>query len=306
MTVNKNSPLSEHALPPSLPEGWDAIITPFLRKESSPGPGTFFSISAQGIANLAARLGIAAGETMAACLKHDIWPLRFKNNRGFFSHAEQARLLRSRAAIIGCGGLGGHVALLLARMGIGSLSLCDFDSFDESNLNRQAFCREDRLGMNKALAAKEELALIASHMRVTAHTAPATQAALPAILSGADIAIDCLDSIATRKMLEQFALEKGMPFVHGAIAGLEAFALASFPDAGKENRDAIRRLYGDKDIPKSETAEYRLGVPSPTPLAAALLQVILAVRILTNKPVLPLNALWHFDVSVPELEVLKY
>ena len=62
------------------------------------------------------------------------------------------RLLQTRVFVLGCGGLGGHVASLLARLGVGGLRLCDSDIFEESNLNRQYFCTESTLGQPKAVA----------------------------------------------------------------------------------------------------------------------------------------------------------
>lgn len=302
MPQDPSQSADRHSVRSPFTEDWPESIASLLRLEQNPGPGPFHSISSQNLGKIALQLGISVREAMLRALGHGVWPLRFKNNRGVFTAEQQAALLRSKAAIIGCGGLGGHVALLLARAGVGSLCLCDPDVFEESNLNRQAFCREDRIGVNKAEAGREELLLVASHAEISAVSAKADAKNLPGILDGADIAIDCLDDIATRLLLEKAAHAAGMPFVHGAIAGCEAFALASTPSQGS----AVARLYGEKGAPGASAAEFRLGVPTPTPAAAALLQVLLAIRLLAGVKIEPPNALWHIDLALPELLLLRY
>ena len=82
------------------------------------------------------------GKLMVHLLGQNIWPERFRRNFGLVTAEEMTRLLQSRALVLGCGGLGGYAAELLARSGVGSIRLVDNDVFDESNLNRQRFCSE--------------------------------------------------------------------------------------------------------------------------------------------------------------------
>jgi molybdopterin/thiamine biosynthesis adenylyltransferase len=69
----------------------------------------------------------------------------------------QARLRDSSVAIIGTGGVGSHIAVNLARMGVGNIKIIDGDLVDESNLNRQPLFNNDSIGKSKAEAAKQEL-----------------------------------------------------------------------------------------------------------------------------------------------------
>ena len=75
---------------------------------------------------------------------------RYERNIGAITEAEQELLLKKRAAIVGCGGLGGYIAEFLARLGLGHLTLIDGDAFTVSNLNRQILSLETNLGQNKA------------------------------------------------------------------------------------------------------------------------------------------------------------
>ena len=98
--------------------------------------GTPF-VGGTAIRQLAAGAVLPEREVMVALLQDGIWPERFRRNYGVFSADAMVRLLQTRVFVLGCGGLGGHVASLLARLGVGGLRLCDSDIFEESNLNRQ-------------------------------------------------------------------------------------------------------------------------------------------------------------------------
>ena len=71
-------------------------------------------------------------------LSLNIAPLRYKRNQSTISPSSQLKLLNSHICIIGCGGLGGHIAEILTRIGIGELSIYDFDIFEEHNLNLES------------------------------------------------------------------------------------------------------------------------------------------------------------------------
>jgi len=235
---------------------------------------------------------------MILCLEHKIWPLRFARNRGIFTAAEQRRFLESHAAIIGCGGLGGHVATLLARAGVGAFTLCDFDVFDESNLNRQVLCSETNLGQSKAATAGKELARIASHTDIRIFPVKADPGTLAEILQGAEIVIDCLDSLEARRDVSAAADQAKVPFVHGAIAGEEGFVMVALP--GKKSMEL---LYQGVALADEKGAELLLGVPTVTPAAIAALQARFALMVLAGRE-FGKTQLCHVDISGPSLEML--
>ena len=76
---------------------------------------------------------------------------RYERNR-IFSPAEQELLAEKKVAVIGCGGLGGHLIEMMGRLGVGSIVAVDGDVFDETNLNRQLLCNENNIGSSKAIA----------------------------------------------------------------------------------------------------------------------------------------------------------
>lgn len=82
---------------------------------------------------------------------------RYVRNVPALSEAECELLRRKRVLVVGCGGLGGHLIDMLARIGIGSLRVVDGDAFEPSNLNRQLLSEVSLLGVGKAQTAAERV-----------------------------------------------------------------------------------------------------------------------------------------------------
>src|SRR5271169_5386037 len=82
----------------------------------------------------------------------------------------QSKIKNSTVFIAGAGGLGSPVSIYLAVAGVGNIRICDFDSPDRSNLNRQILHNHNRIGINKAVSAKQTLEELNPHINVTAFT----------------------------------------------------------------------------------------------------------------------------------------
>ena len=274
------------------------IAASFLTPQKSPGRGDFHSIREEHLRALAKENDCSLSETMIECLRRDIWPERFRQQRGTYSNLDQIRLLDSRVAIIGAGGLGGAVSLLLARTGVGTLNICDGDGFDESNLNRQWLSNISRLGMNKTRCASEEIERINPVVKVNPFPCWADPDNLPEILDGCALVVDCLDNLPARYMVEDAARQAKIPFIHGAVAGLEGTVMTVFPED-----PGLRSLYGPEPAPKKEGAESVLGVPTVIPSALATLQACEVVNLLLNRPSLARKKMLYLDLSVPAIDL---
>jgi hypothetical protein len=101
-----------------------------------PDGQAYRSLSPGSVRELCGRFHLAGWELEAAALDAGVIPERYARNFRTFDPADQARLLRSRVAVVGLGGLGGTVVEILAREGVGRLTLIDGDNFEASNLNR--------------------------------------------------------------------------------------------------------------------------------------------------------------------------
>lgn len=208
------------------------------------------------------------------------------------SEAECLCLRQKKAAVIGCGGLGGYLLELLARLGVGHLVAVDGDVLEESNLNRQLLAQVSLLGTAKVAAAQERLAQVNPDVKVTAISAYLAEENAAEILSGCDVVLDALDSIEARKLLAAACGKLGIPCVHGAISGWVAQAAVSMPGDG-----LLERLYPKTAVIRDKSAL------SFTPALCAAVQTALCVKLLTGKPVEP-GVLYYFDLLHQEFETI--
>ena len=128
----------------------------------------------------------------------------------------QERFRRSHALIVGAGGLGSPVALYLASAGVGTLTICDSDTVDLTNLQRQIVHRNDSIGTPKAESAQRTLATINPEVKVNALAERIAGARLDELVHGADIVIDCSDNFATRHAINRACVAHRKPLVSGA------------------------------------------------------------------------------------------
>lgn len=139
------------------------------------------------------------------------------NYKNSLDEKERLMLKNSRVCIVGCGGLGGYIAELLIRLGVGKIIAVDGDKFDESNLNRQILCTLDTIGKSKAEAVAQRAALIDYSVEVTAVTEFLNADNAEDILKDCDLVLDALDSIEARRTLHEACRKLEIPMVFGAI-----------------------------------------------------------------------------------------
>lgn len=128
----------------------------------------------------------------------------------------QERLLASHALIIGLGGLGSPAALYLASSGVGRITLCDNDTVDISNLQRQIIHRTATVGQSKVLSAQATLHEINPEVECIPLQLRADDAKLMELIAQADVVLDCCDNFATRYAVNRACLAQKKPLVSGA------------------------------------------------------------------------------------------
>jgi molybdopterin/thiamine biosynthesis adenylyltransferase len=128
----------------------------------------------------------------------------------------QEKIRAAHALVIGAGGLGSPVALYLASAGIGTLTICDGDTVDLTNLQRQIVHRVDAVGTAKASSARNTLAGINAEVRVEAVCERLAGEALDARVATADIVLDCSDNFSTRHAINAACVAHRKPLVSGA------------------------------------------------------------------------------------------
>lgn len=145
--------------------------------------------------------------------------------------AGQAKLAASHVAVVGCGATGAAAASLLARSGVGTLTLIDRDFVEESNLQRQTLFDEAdaREALPKAEAARRKIALFNSQITVKAHVADLVPANIHHLLSGADIFLDATDNFETRFLVNDYSVQQGRPWIYAAAVGAYAVTMNVLP-----------------------------------------------------------------------------
>ncbi len=189
----------------------------------------------------------------------------------------QQQLLDARVAVAGCGALGSFQAGALARAGIGWLRIIDRDYVELSNLQRQWLFDECDVeqGLPKAVAAARKIAGINRGVRVEPEVADLTSSNVEDLLGGVDLILDGTDNFETRYLINDFAVERGVPWVYGAAVGSYGIAMPVVP--GKTA--CLRCMYPDPPSGAQPTCETAGVLGTVTALIASW-QVSLAIKIL--------------------------
>jgi len=217
---------------------------------------------------------------------------RYIRNVPALSDEECALLRTKRIAVIGCGGLGGHIIELMARIGIGTIRAVDGDVFEVSNLNRQLLSEPALLGSSKAEAAARRIARINPEVAVEVSPVFLDADNAADLIRNCDAVLDALDSIAARKILAKACSDAGIPYVFGAISGWVAQAAISLP-----GDHLIDMLY-----PEGIEIQDK-SVLSFTPALCASMQAALCVKLLVGKPV-EHGTIYYFDLLNQEFETI--
>jgi molybdopterin-synthase adenylyltransferase len=258
-------------------------LTELLREASRlltrPDGSDYPVISLLDTTDIAQRSGITRKEIEILALEQGIIPERYIRNMDSLSIKDQITLLQSRVCIVGLGGLGGTVVETLARIGVGTMTVIDGDVFDESNLNRQLLSSEQNLSQTKTAAALEKILTLNASLVIKDHTEMMDAENAVRLLEHVDVAVDCLDSIQARFVLENAAKKVGIPMVSAAVAGFSGQLTAIFP----EDR-GLELVYGPMEKQSAPRgAETTLGNLAFTVSLMASLECAETINILLNK-----------------------
>lgn len=247
------------------------------------------SVSLADISSYAAQRGISMREAVRDFLLQGRWPSFLLRNSGLLSLQTQLNLLELPIFIAGCGGLGGEMAAHLVHLGAGDIILCDYDSFDETNLNRQRFCDTENLGVSKAAYTAKALSRKAPWgiYRPVEHKLELDTESPE--LEKCQLVIDCLDSVTAKKMLEKLAERVNAAWLYGAVLHHEGFACLK-SDPGPY----LEKLYG-AECSSSGAGSVLSHVVSGT----ASLMCSLLLKWLENPAYN--SPLLHMDFSIPDL-----
>ena len=141
----------------------------------------------------------------------------------------QEKLKRSRVVIAGSGGLGSPIAIYLTAAGIGMIRVVDHDEVALSNLNRQILHWDEDIGRKKVDSARTKLRNLNRAVEIEAIEETITEGNVSHLVDGCDVIIDAMDNLPTRYILNRCAIEKNIPFFHGAVNGFEGRVMTILP-----------------------------------------------------------------------------
>jgi len=143
----------------------------------------------------------------------------------------QRRLLSSRVAIVGCGATGSALAALLARAGVGHLTILDRDYVEPSNLQRQSLFDEADAAesLPKAIAARRKIATFNSELEVRAEVADLRPENIEELLDGSQLVLDATDNFETRYLVNDYCVKHARPWIYAAAVASYGVTLNILP-----------------------------------------------------------------------------
>ncbi|HEY6377422.1 MAG TPA: ThiF family adenylyltransferase [Edaphobacter sp.] len=240
--------------------------------------------------------------------------------------AGQQILATAHVAVIGCGATGAAAASLLARAGVGTLTLIDRDFVEPSNLQRQIlFDESDALqSLPKAEAARRKIALFNSTITVTPHITDLVPANIHELLAPAHLILDATDNFETRYLINDYAVQQSKPWIYAAAIGAYAATMTILPKpasaiSDRHSERSEESLYSSLETERSdaqatpclacifpkppsgpvETCDTS-GILSTAVNLAASIQVTEALKLLTNQSHLIRRTLLSFDLWTNE------
>lgn len=217
-----------------------------------------------------------------------------------FDFDGQERLKGARVLVVGLGGLGCAAAQYLAAAGVGALTLLDFDSVSLSNLQRQTLHSYAAIGLPKVDSARDSLARINPHVRLTPLNALLDQQALAAQIAAHDLVLDCTDNVAIRNQLNAGCFQHKTPLVSGAAIRMEGQISVFMYQDNEPCYRCLSRLFGENALTCVEA-----GVMAPLVGVIGSLQAMEAIKVLARFGTPAAGRLVMYDAMTCQFREMK-
>ena len=190
----------------------------------------------------------------------------------------QRRLMNAKVLCVGAGGLGSPALMYLAAAGVGTLGIVEFDTVDESNLQRQIIHGQSDIGKSKALSAKEAIAEINPYVNVVLHETRLDVDNVMDIFAQYDLIVDGTDNFATRYLVNDAAVLLKKPYVWGSIYRFDGQASVFWAEYGP----CYRCLYPEPPPPGMVPSCAEGGVLGVLCATIGSIQTTEAIKLLTG------------------------
>jgi len=192
--------------------------------------------------------------------------------------AGQKRLKNAKVLCVGAGGLGSPALMYLAAAGVGTLGIVEFDTVDESNLQRQIIHGQSDVGRSKAESARDSVKEINPLIDVVVHETRLDNDNVMEIFGQYDLIVDGTDNFATRYMVNDAAYLLGKPYVWGSIYRFDGQASVFWPEHGP----CYRCLYPEPPPPGMVPSCAEGGVLGVLCASIGSIQVTEAIKVLAG------------------------
>ena len=197
----------------------------------------------------------------------------------------QEKLKRAKVFIAGAGGLGSPVSIYLTAVGVGTIRVVDHQRVELSNLNRQVLHWDEDIGKKKIDSALEKLGRLNQSVKIEATEETITEANVSQLVAGFDLIVDAMDNLPARYILNKAALERNIPFFHGAVYGFEGRAMTIIPG----QTACLRCLY------RGVVPRDKFPVIGVTPAVIGCIQATEVIKYIVGIGELLTNRLLTFD-----------
>lgn len=192
--------------------------------------------------------------------------------------AGQQRLMSAKVLCVGAGGLGSPALMYLAAAGVGTLGIVEFDTVDESNLQRQIIHGQSDIGKSKAQSAKAKIAEINPYVNVITHEVRLDNSNVMEIFSQYDIIVDGTDNFATRYLVNDACVLLKKPYVWGSIYRFDGQASVFWAEYGP----CYRCLYPEPPPPGMVPSCAEGGVLGVLCATIGSIQTTEAIKVITG------------------------
>jgi molybdopterin-synthase adenylyltransferase len=209
----------------------------------------------------------------------------------------QQKLSTAKVAVVGCGATGSALSALLARAGVGTLSIIDRDYVEPSNLQRQSLFDETdaRESLPKAIAAARKIAAFNSEIVVEPKVDDLIPSNIRSLLQGVNLILDGTDNFETRYLINDYAVARALPWIYSAAVGSYAVTLNIVPT----QTACLACIFPDSPRGMVETCETS-GILNSAANLVASMAATEAVKLLVANSSALRRTLLSFDVWTNE------
>ncbi len=215
--------------------------------------------------------------------------------------AGQQRLMNAKVLCVGAGGLGSPALMYLAAAGVGAIGIAEFDTVDESNLQRQIIHGQSDIGKSKAQSAKEKISEINPYVQVITHEVRLDNSNVKEIFSQYDIIVDGTDNFATRYLVNDACVLLKKPYVWGSIYRFDGQASVFWAEYGP----CYRCLYPEPPPPGMVPSCAEGGVLGVLCATIGSIQTTEAIKVITGVGEPMIGSLMIYDALEMSFRKIK-